>query len=189
MVDIASIKGKKSGKQKKEKLPKIKLNKEQRKYVENLLTIENRITFCREYSKLWMKFFRFFAADIEDHEIKPEEEKAFFKVMTECTRKQFLFVELMGDTFDRGNDLTQVLCDAVSLAHIQGMDENGLAKIELDWHGLFLDMNKALGRLLRMVPCNMSLMEVYDFVEKGGLQDPEYKKKLKAKKPKEKEAA
>jgi TM2 domain-containing membrane protein YozV len=73
-----------------------------------------------------------------------------------------MFVELMAEKFDRGNDIMNVLSMAVSLAHIQVMPENTRSKLELDWHGLFLDMNKALGRLLRMYPGNMTLAQALE---------------------------
>ncbi len=140
----------------------IKLTKEQKMYVEDLVKLDNRIVVCREYINLWMQFFRFFAEDLAEKEIAPAEEKAFFQVMSQLARKQFMFVELMADKFDRGNDIMNVLSMAVSLAHIQLMAENTRSKLELDWHGLFLDMNKTLGRLLRMYPGNFTLAQALE---------------------------
>ncbi len=163
MVDIQSIK--KGGKKEKgsaEKQVKIHLTKEQRAYVEDLLRLDNRIVICREYISLWMQFFRFFAEDLSEKEVTPAEEKAFFQAMTQLARKHFLFQELMSDTFDRGPDIIKVLDMAVSLTHIQLMQENTRSKLELDWHSLFLDMNKALGRLLRRLPGTMTLAEALD---------------------------
>ncbi|MCE5230780.1 TM2 domain-containing protein [bacterium] len=140
----------------------VRLTKEQKMYVENLVKLDNRIVVCREYINLWMQFFRFFAEDLTEKEITPAEEKAFFQVMSQLARKQFMFVELMADKFDRGNDIMNVLSMAVSLAHIQVMPENTRSKLELDWHGLFLDMNKTLGRLLRSYPGNMTLAQALE---------------------------
>lgn len=140
----------------------VKLTKEQKMYVEDLVKLDNRIVVCREYINLWMQFFRFFAEDLAEKEISPAEEKAFFQVMSQLSRKQFMFVELMADKFERGNDIMNVLGMAVSLAHIQLMAENTRSKLELDWHGLFLDMNKTLGRLLRSYPGNLSLIQALE---------------------------
>ena len=179
MVDIASIKSGagKTDTGKKVKTVKFKLDKAQKLYVEDLTRLENRIVVCREFIKLWMEFFRFFAEDLTKKEITPQEEKGFFQIMTQLARKQFLFVEVMANVFDRGNDIMKVLDMAVSLAHIQNMQENTRAKLELDWHALFLDMNKALGRLLRQLPGNMTLSEALDWLDKGEAMPAKGKKK------------
>ena len=168
MVDLASIKkGAQDGKRRSgPKVVRVKLTKEQALYVDDMVRLENRIAVCREYISLWMNFFRFFAEDLTDKEITPEEEKGFFQVSSQLARKHFLFVEQMGGTFDRGNDVMSVLCSSVSLSNIQGMQENTRSKLELDWHSLFLDMNKALGRLLRLLPGNMALSEALAAMEK-----------------------
>lgn len=163
MASIGNIKAGASNKgAKSDKQAAIKLTKEQKMYVEDLVKLDNRIVVCREYINLWMQFFRFFAEDLADKEISPVEEKGFFHVMSQLSRKQFMFVELMADKFDRGNDIMSVLTMAVSLAHIQLMPENTRSKLELDWHGLFLDMNKTLGRLLRSYPGNLSLVQALE---------------------------
>ncbi len=145
-----------------DKQVRFSLTKDQKIYVEELVRLDNRIVVCREYITLWMEFFRFFAEDLAEKEISPAEEKAFFQVMTQLARKQFLFVELMADKFERGNDIINVLGMAVSIAHIQTMPENTRSKLELDWHSLFLDMNKTLGRLVRQLPGNMTLAQALD---------------------------
>lgn len=169
MVDIASIKSGAKGAEKKakEKVAKVRLTKEQARFVQEMVKLENRIAVCREFITLWTNFFRFFAEDLSEKEITPEEEKAFFQALTQVARKHFTFVELMGDTFERGGDIINaVLCNAVSLSYIQAMPPNTFSKLQLDWHSLFLDMNKALGRLLRMLPGNMPLSEALAAMEK-----------------------
>lgn len=173
MVDIETIKRGTSTAQKgKLKEPKFKLTKEQKLYVDNLVRLENRIAVCREFIGLWMNFFKFLAEDISNKEIKPEEEKAFFQAMTLIARKHFLFVELMNDCFDRANDLINVISMANSLAAVQTMPENTRSKMELDWHTLLLEMNKALARLLRRLPGNPTLSEALkiadDMLKNGG---------------------
>jgi hypothetical protein len=166
MVSISSIKSKKGGdKGGVQKQVRFKLKKEQKIYVEDLVRLDNRIVVCREYIAMWMKFFRFFAEDLSEKEITPAEEKAFFQTMSQLGRKHFLFVELMGDKFERGPDIIGVMGMAVSLAHIQNMPENTRSKLELDWHSLFLDMNKALGRLLRELPGNKTLAQALESIK------------------------
>ncbi len=151
---------------------RFRLTKPQKAYVGELLKLENRVALCREFINLWMQFFRFFAADLSEKEITQAEEKAFFQAMSALARKHFLFVEMMGDTFDRGGDVIDVLGVAVSLANIQVMPENTRSKLELDWHNLFLDMNRALGRLIRRLPGNMSLSEALASLSKTAPAKP-----------------
>ena len=163
---ITNIKGGGDAQAGAQKQVKIKLTKEQKLYVDNMVLLEERIKVCRDFITLWSQFFRFFAEDLSQKEITPDEEKAFFQIMTQVARRQFIFVESMSDFFDRGPVIIDVLCSAVSLANIQVMPENTRSKLELDWHGLYLDMNKALGRLLRTLPGNMSLSEALEYVSK-----------------------
>jgi hypothetical protein len=170
MADIASIKGgnkKGKGDSASDKAVKFRLTKEQNAYVHELVRLENRIAVCREYIALWMGFFRFFAEDLTQKEITANDEKAFFQAMTQIARKHFMFVELMGTLFERGNDIINVLAAAVSLSTIQTMQENTRSKLELDWHSLFLDMNKALGRLIRELPGDLPLAQALEKVEKA----------------------
>ena len=147
---------------------KFKLTKEQKQYVDDFVTPENRISKCREFIQLWMNFFRFFADDLEHKEITAQEEKEFFSIQGKLARRHFMFVELMADKFERGNDVLNVLTLAVSLSNIQQMEENTRGKLELDWHSLLLDMNKTLGRIVRDLPGNMTLSEALAELDKGG---------------------
>ncbi len=167
-VDISQIKGggkKRDGGKPVQIAVKFKLTKEQELYVKSVVLLEQRILLCRDYITLWLGFFRFLADDITARDITSDEEKQFFQVMTQLARKHFLFVEMMGSTFDRGNDIVGVLTMAVSLAHIQVMNENTRGKLELDWHSLYLDMNKSLGRLLRQLPGNMTLSQALEQID------------------------
>lgn len=159
MVDISSIKGGKDDKKKEAKVVKFKLTKEQSAYVDDYVKLDSRIRTCREYIALWTNYFRFITETIDRKEVVPEEEKGFFQICTQLARKQFQFVEQMGDCFERGGDIINLLSTGTSLATIQGMQEQTRAKFELDWHSIFLDMNKALGRLVRMLPGAMPLSE------------------------------
>ncbi len=149
------------------KVVRFKLRKEQKEYVKNLLTLENRIAVCQEYISLWLKYFQFFARDIEERQIEASEEKAFFQTMTILSRKQFQFSEAMGPAFEHASEIVHVLSMSVSLSHIQVMDDNTRSKLELDWHSLLLEMNKSLGRLLRLLPGNMTLSEALERVKQG----------------------
>lgn len=166
---------------KKKQSEPIKLTKQQKIRVAQILRLENRISVCREYIQLWSKFFQFFAEDIQNRNITPEEEKAFFQTITALSRKGFLFTELMSDAFSSHDRLLEVLTNSVSLANIKTLDEATLSKLELDWHATFLDMNVALGRLLRKMPAGMNINEMIAHAEATAKADREgIKRKVKA---------
>lgn len=150
------------------KIVRFKLTKEQKKYVDDMHKLEQRILIVREYIDLWMKFFSFFSSEIHEREITAAEEKSFFQLMTQLSRKQFQFVEAAANTYDGGDDVMKVLCAAVSLAHIQVMKEATFGKLELDWHTQLIAMNKAAGRLLRQLPGEMTLSEALEYIDKVG---------------------
>lgn len=159
-MQLSQVKGgKDTARKSKEKVARIRLSREQEAWLKDLLSIENRVAVVRLYINRWLDFFKFFADDITEREITPEEEKRFFEICTELARRHFLATELMADTFSRGADVIEVLTKAVSLNHIQQMQENTRAKLELDWHGIYLDMNKALGRLVRQWAGDMPLSQ------------------------------
>lgn len=168
MVDISSIKGGKDNKKAAQKIVKFKLTKEQTLFVEDFVKLNNRIAVCREYIAMWVNYFRLFADLNDKTEITPEMEKGFFQLATQLSRKHFQYVELMGDCFEKGGDVVNLLAVGTSLAVLQGMQEQTRQKFDLDWHTLYLELNKALGRLLRMMPGNMTLSEALASVEKGG---------------------
>jgi len=136
---------------------KIRLTKEQKIRVSQMLRLENRISVCREYIRLWSNFFELFAEDLTKRQITEQEEKKFFQTITGLARKHFLFCELMADTFNGGDKILDILVNSVALSNVKAMNESTLSKLELDWHALFLDMNVAMGRLLRKLPAGMKI--------------------------------
>lgn len=142
------------------KSDKIRLTKQQKIRVAQMIRIENRISVCRQYIKLWAQLFRFFSDRNPERKVTAEEEKNFFQVITALARKHFLFNELMGDTFSSPDKILELLTEMSSLQKVVSMDETAISKLELEWHTLFLEMNVALGRLLRQMPGAMSIDEM-----------------------------
>lgn len=142
------------------KADKIRLTKQQKIRVAQMIRIENRISVCRQYIKLWAQLFRFFAERNPERKATAEEEKNFFQVITALARKHFLFNELMGDTFSSPDKIIELLTEMTSLQKVISLDETAISKIELEWHTLFLEMNVALGRLLRQMPGALSIDEM-----------------------------
>lgn len=162
---MAKAKSKAKKKKRPQKTEKIKLTKQQKIRVAQMIRLENRISQCREFIQLWAKFFQFFADDIHERKIEPADEKAFFTAITLLARRHFLFTELMGEAFEGSAEVMDVLVASVSLSNIKAMDESTYSKLELDWHTLFLNMNVAMGRLLRKMPAGMKINEMIQYAE------------------------
>lgn len=171
MANLSDIKGGKVEKKKKDKTVRFKLTKEQQAYVNELTSLESRIKGCQDFIQLWLQFFRFFAGDLAKQEITSEQERAFLAHMTKIARRQFEFDEMMGETFGKAKDIMGVLADAVSLENIKSFDENKRDKFEGEWHGLLLQMNKGLGRLVRSLPGDLPLADALAFLQWDAKQE------------------
>jgi hypothetical protein len=117
-----------------------------------ILTIENRISVCRDYTKLWAEFFKFFAEGLHDKKVTEKDEAGFDKIVSLVALNHFKFVELMGDRFKDPEGILEVLTNSVSLSHLKSMSEAQFSKLQVDWHTLFIEMNKCLGKLNAELP-------------------------------------
>ena len=48
--------------------------------------------------------------------------------------------------------IIKVLCGVISLSHLKSISEAQLGKVQIDWHSIFIDMNKGLGRIMARRP-------------------------------------
>ena len=119
----------------------------QKASMKQLTSLDNRISVLNQYKNLWQEYFRFFADGFDDRKITPQEEQAFFQVMNTLATNHFRFVELAGDVFKGGDQVQEILTETVSLASIKQMSEAQFGKLCIDWHTVFINMNKALGKL------------------------------------------
>ncbi|MGI8908740.1 MAG: hypothetical protein ACR2IE_19890 [Candidatus Sumerlaeaceae bacterium] len=117
-----------------------------------LTHLDNRLATCREYKNLWQEYFKFFADGFEDKKIYERDEQAFFQIMNVLAVNHYRFVELAGDYFKDGEAIVGVLAETVSLQHLKQMSEAQFSKLLIDWHTIFIAMNKAIGKLMMQVP-------------------------------------
>jgi hypothetical protein len=110
-------------------------------------TLENRIQVCREYTKLWADYFKMFADSLEHRRIHENDEAAFQQIISLLALNHFKFTELMADKLKDPEDILEVLCESVSLSYLKMLSEAQFSKLQVDWHTLFLEMNKCLGKL------------------------------------------
>lgn len=112
-----------------------------------LTSIENRLAVCQQYTKLWHDYFRFFSEELRDKRITDQEEQAFFQIIYVLASNQYRFVELAGKYFKDGDGILKVLTDTVSLQAIKQMSDAQYSQLLIDWHTIFIMMNKAIGKL------------------------------------------
>lgn len=117
-----------------------------------LTAIDNKIATAREYTRLWQEYFKFFADGFDERKIFEEDERKFFMLMNVLAMNHFRFTELSAPHFKGGDDVLRVLTETPSLAAIKSMSEAQFSKLLIDWHTLFIAMNKAIGKLNAQLP-------------------------------------
>jgi len=119
----------------------------------NHLDVVNRVAVVRDYAALWQQFFTFFSDEnLEERVFTEQEEEEFAGIVSVLALNHFKFQELSRDYFKDPEGVLKVLGEAVSLAHIRELPGSTLGKVQVEWHTLFIAMNKALGRLISEIP-------------------------------------
>ena len=114
--------------------------------------LEKRIAFVQEYIKLWRQFFEMFAEGFEGRKILKRDEEEFARVLNSLAHHHYRFTAMAYPEMSNTDGVLKVLCETISLSHLKGLSEAQLGKIQIDWHTLFIDMNKGLGRLMAHRP-------------------------------------
>jgi len=114
--------------------------------------LEKRIAFVQEYIKLWRQFFETFAEGFENRKILKRDEEEFARILNSLAHHHYRFTAMSYPQMSGTDGILKVLCDVISLSHLKGISEAQLSKVQIDWHTIFIDMNKALGRLMALRP-------------------------------------
>lgn len=124
------------------------------------LRLENRIRVCREYAELWQAYFQFFADDMEDKQITSQMEGEFGNVMNILALNHYKFSELCGDFMKDVTKVLEILAETPSLQAMKEMPDATRSKLMIEWHKTFIDMNKALGKMLsKLTPKQLAAMQ------------------------------
>lgn len=116
------------------------------------LRLENRIAVVREYAALWQQFFTYFSEDISERNFTAQEEQDFANMVSILAVNQYKFQELCGAYYKDAGKVMDVLTETVSLDHMKHMADSTFGKVQIEWHTLFIGMNKALGKMLSELP-------------------------------------
>jgi len=112
------------------------------------LSIVNRVTVLRDYAALWQRYFTFFQDDLEEKNFTPDEEQEFANIVSLLSLNHFKFQELTKAYFKDAGKVIDVLKETASLEMMKKMPGASFSKIQVEWHTLFIGMNKALGKML-----------------------------------------
>jgi len=114
--------------------------------------LEKRIAFVQEYIKLWRQYFEKFAEGFEGRKILKRDEDEFARILNSLAHHHYRFTAMVYPEMKGTESILKLLCDTVSLSHLKSLSEAQLIKMQIDWHTIFIDMNKGLGRLLARRP-------------------------------------
>jgi len=120
--------------------------------MKQLTALENRIAVVNEYKNLWQEYFRFFADGFDDRKITEKDEQGFFHITNALATNHYRFTEMAGEFFKDGGMILDIMTDAVSLSTLKQMSEAQFSKLCIDWHTVFINMNKAIGKLTLLKP-------------------------------------
>jgi hypothetical protein len=124
------------------------------------LSMENRISVCREYADLWQTFFQYLMEDFPRIEITEDMEKQFENVITILALNHYKFAELCGEYMKDTDGIVKSLADVVSLQHLKDMQESTRGKITVETHTLLIDMHKAVGKMVsKLTPKQLQAMQ------------------------------
>lgn len=114
--------------------------------------LEKRIAFVQEYIKLWRQFFEMFADGFEGRKVLKRDEEEFSRILNSLAHHHYRFTASVGSFMGGTDAVIKVLCGTTSLSHLKTLSEAQLNKVQIDWHEIFIQMNKALGRLIAHRP-------------------------------------
>ena len=114
--------------------------------------IEHKMEVCREYSRIWAEFFQYFAEGFADKKIYQKDEENFQQLIKTLAMNHYKFSVSVKEHFKGADAILEVLSEAVSLQNLKSMSEAQFSKIQVSWHTLFIEMNKAMGKFLTKLP-------------------------------------
>ncbi len=137
------------------------------------LELTNRILVCREYADLWQTYFHFIGEDgFHEKEITEEEEEEFQNVLSLISVNHYKFEQLVGPDMGDAGAVLKIVVETPSLDITQKIPEATYARLLIDWHITFIDMNKALGRMLGRLTAKqkLKLQEIEAAQESGAAE-------------------
>lgn len=114
-------------------------------------TVEYRLAHLEKFSFAWAEFFHFFSETQDDVDLNLEEE--FAEASRQLASQLYPLSELGKGAFDDADKIYKMLRSTPSLEHFKNIGEAEFDKYQVQWHEIYLNLNKARGKLLhRLTP-------------------------------------
>jgi hypothetical protein len=127
------------------------------------LALPNRVLVCREYAQLWQEFFQFFQDNLTDIEITDAMEQDFEGLIGVLALNNYKFQELCGEYMKDAGEVVKILGEVGNLDNLKNLPEASFSKLQVGWHTCYIDMNRALGKMLaRMNPRELAALQQAD---------------------------
>lgn len=97
--------------------------------------------------QLWIKFHDMYKSAINREMITPEEEAAFLETKSLIARKYQALKDYLDMNSSYDDRTFDVISQLLSLKSVAATSDLSLRKIENDWHGSYIILNKLLGEL------------------------------------------
>ncbi len=111
-----------------------------------------RLSVVTDYTVLWRNYFHYFQEKEVDRKFTAEEEKEFEDLMTNLAVNQFRFHEAVVPFMKDPREVFKIMQTTPSLKVLHSMSDATFSKTQIDWHTLFIEMNKAIGKLQLIQP-------------------------------------
>lgn len=153
------------------------------------LKIEYKLKVCEEFKNLWASFFNCFEDDIRRRSITQNDEIAFEQIYTLISLNYWKFAEIMDGDFESPDRIVKLLNETVSLRSLKEVSDAQFSKIELEWHTIFIDINKTFGKLMVKRPRTKLEIKEAKRIKTGELKAKKEELKALAQKEKAQKAA
>ncbi len=120
-----------------------------KKEIELYLTYEEKKDVIENFTKMWEDYFSYFSSSLEEIIINKEKEKEFFDIQSKITFNLYRFIKVTETFFSGGTDILRLMFVTPSLRHLGQLTDSQFNKYQVDWHGIYLDINKAYGLFIR----------------------------------------
>lgn len=142
-------------------------------------SIEHQVQVAKQYGDLWQKFFQFFAERVDPKKITADHEKEFARFVYQIAYNHFKYTKMMGGEFGGGAKIMKILDHCPTLRHVHTLPDATFSSMQVDWHEVFIEMNKTQGRLKDKLPPPPEVRAKIEADKKAAKSKPK-KKKAKA---------
>lgn len=115
------------------------------KELEFYLTYEEKKEIFVRFLTNWETYFKFFSNVQEAIVVTPENEERFFNLQVQLALDTYTLNQGAKGFFSDHKGILEILAQTPSLETLSKVTDSQFRKFQIDWHSLFLEINKAMG--------------------------------------------